>query len=70
LLTSNDLAEPVTFLIVPIATPSERNLLLSQRAEGTIKQIIAEKCKNKRRRSASRNPKIKINISTSITTSK
>jgi len=54
----------------PIATPSERNLLLSQRAEGANKQMIAEKCKNKRRKCASTNPKNEITISTSTTVSK
>jgi len=47
--TANDLVEPVTFPMGPIATPAERNLLLSQRAKEANLQILTEKSQKRRR---------------------
>jgi hypothetical protein len=49
LTTANDLAEPVTFPMGPIATPAERNLLLSQRAKEANIQILTEKSQKRRK---------------------
>ena len=67
MITLNDLAEPVTFPTGPISTPAERNLLLSQRAEGANIKHLIEKCQKRKR--PNYNLK-KVSISTSSTTSK
>ena len=65
MITLNDLAEPVTFPTGPISTPAERNLLLSQRAEGANIKHVIEKCQKRKR--PNYNLK-KVSISTSSTT--
>lgn len=63
MITSNDIAEPVTFPMGPIATPAERNLLLSQRAEGANMLLITEKSQKRRNTNSKKTQNLSVNSS-------